>query len=149
MQQSSSGLVNVLPRGKAEWNGHSRNPRCACGCAQLSSGFEGVMCFQRTPFSFDLLGLFMLVCWSWVPALVWRWHFYPAWIKSLLLRAAWPGWAVTGCPQCRDCAMISASSPQCARAGRAAGLLCPCEHKSTLLHRQHWLLMNCFSLFCF
>lgn len=85
---------------------------CVGGCAQLSSGFEGDSCFQRTPFSFDLLMLFMLVCWSW---LIWKWH-WPAWIKSLLLlllRAAWPGWAVTGVSPVQG--LCHVFSIQCAR----------------------------------
>lgn len=138
---------------EAEWNRHSRNPRCAYGCAQLSSGFEGRLCFQRTLFSFDLLRLFMLVCWSWVSALVWRWHFYPAWIKSLLLlllRAAWPGWAVTGVSPGQHPAHVCWGLGELQGSWQEPGwFLCPCEHNSTLLHRQHCLLMNCFSLFWF
>lgn len=62
------------------------------GVHSFSSGFGGDSCFQTSPFSFDLLMLFMLVWCSWVSALLWKWH-WPAWIKSLmlLLRAAWPG----------------------------------------------------------
>lgn len=73
-------------------------PGMHVGVHSFSSCFEGDSCFQMTLFSFDLLMLFMLVWWSWVSALVWRWH-WPAWMKSLmlLLRAAWPGWVVTWC----------------------------------------------------
>lgn len=74
-------------------------PSVHVGMHSFSSGFEGDSGFQMTPFSFDLLMLFMLVWWSWVSALIWKWH-WPARIKSLmllllLLRAAWPGWVLT------------------------------------------------------
>lgn len=52
-------------------------PGVHVGMHSFSSGFEGDSGFQMTPFSFDLLMLFMLVWWSWVSALIWKWH-WPA-----------------------------------------------------------------------
>lgn len=82
--------------------------------------------FSLTLFSFDLLMLFMLVWWSWVSALIWKWH-WPAWIKSLLLlllllllRAAWPGWAVPCAGAVPHFQHPASTMPGL---GRAAGLL--------------------------